>query len=39
MSLPKDAPVGSVYTLIVNGRKRKFQRVKKSGFGCWRIIA
>lgn len=36
--LPKNAKVGNIHTITVRGRRVNFKRVKKSGFGCWRIV-
>jgi hypothetical protein len=42
--LPKNAPIGSKHTITVNNpklgkRSVTFQRMKKSGFGMWKILS
>jgi len=36
--LNKNLPVGATQTIMVKGRRVTFKKVKKSGFGMWRII-
>lgn len=36
--LPKNFPIGKIKEIIVKGRKVKFLRKKKKGWGAWKII-